>query len=381
MTRSTRRLRTFVALVAAMLVAQKSSVAQGFLQTNLVSDISGLAPKFDPQLVNPWGIASSSTSPFWVADNGSGVSTLYNGSGTKQGLVVSIPIGAPTGAVFNASGSYLLSDGTTNPLFLFATQAGTIAAWKGVDGTTATTEAIEGGADYTGLALSGTGLDSKIYAADFAGGRIDVFDNLFELNTGGTFVDPSLPFQYSPFNIQNIGGNLFVSYALKDPITGDEEKGLGDGVVDEYDFSGTFLRRFATGGSLDAPWGFALAPAGFGVFANALMIGNFGNGTIHGYDVTTGDDLGAMEDADGNPIANSGLWGIRFGNGGSGGDVNTLYFSAGINDEKDGLLGSLASVTSTTTSTPEPSSFVLAITGAGALFGIVRRRRGRHAII
>jgi len=360
-------------LGVAMFAAAHSGVAQNsFVQTNLVSNVPGLAQNFDATLKNPWGISFGATSPFWVSVAGSGVSNLYNGAGVKQGLVVTIPgFGAPsepTGQVFNNTGSFMLSNGS-NASFLFATTAGTIAAWNGAAGTTAMTVVNQPGSAYTGLAIGGTGATARLYAANFAAGKIDVFDNGFSLLSGSAFIDPSLPAGYSPFNAQNLGGSIFVTYALLDKSTGDETKGAGLGIVDQFDLAGNFVRRIAsTGGALNAPWGLAIAPVGFGGFGGKLLVGNFGDGTINAYDIFTGALAGTLRDPSGNPIANDGLWGITFGNGGNGGVPTSLYFAAGLDDETNGLFGQL-------TATPEPGTLVLMGTGLLGLAGVVRRKR------
>jgi uncharacterized protein (TIGR03118 family) len=354
--------------MAAVIGGQPAAAQNQFKQTNLVSDVPGLAAHLDPQLSNPWGIAMSGGSPFWISDNNTGVSTLYNSAGIKQGLVVTIPGGTPTGTVFNNTGSFQLANGN-NASFMFATQNGSIAAWNSAAGTTALIAATSPGAVYTGLAIGGSGATARLYAADLAGGAVDVYDNTFTKLTG-SFVDPALPAGYSPFNIQNVGGSLFVAYALTDPVTHEETKGAGLGIVNEFDLNGGLLRRFATNGSLDAPWGFAQAPAGFGIFANALLIGNFGDGTIHGYDRTTGTEIGALLGIDGLPVVNDGLWAITFGNGGNGGTKDALYFTAGIDDEAHGLFGRL-------TVTPEPGSFGLMVIGLGLVSVVARRKKSR----
>ena len=368
-------------LAAALLLAGRPAGAQNrFAQVNLVSDVPGLALHLDPQLVNPWGIASSAGSPIWVSDAGTGVATIYNGAGVKQGLVVSIPIPAggpsePTGQVFNNAGAFQLSNGA-NATFLFATINGTIAGWNGAAGTTAITMVDDGaaGAVYTGLGISGSGATARLYTANFSEGTVDTYDGSFnELAPG--FIDPSLPAGYSPFNVQNVGGTIYVAYALVDPVTHEEMAGPGLGIVNAFDVNGAFLRRVAgPGGALDAPWGFALAPAGFGPFGGALLVGNFGDGRINAFDPVTGALFGTLLDEAGTPIEIEGLWGIRFGNGGNGGLPDHLYFAAGIDDETHGLFGSIAAV-------PEPEVLELVAAELGLLVGIVRhrRRRGRRA--
>ena len=366
-------------LALALLVAAPphAAHAQGrYLQTNLVSDVPGLARTLDPNLKNPWGIALGATSPFWVANAGTGTSTLYDGSGLKVPLTVTIPgpggpvPSVPTGTVFNGTGGFALSNGRP-PLFVFASATGTISGWNPEAGTEAIplVNAFGAGAAYTGIAVAGTGGDARLYAANAGQGRIDVWDAAMNPVVGG-FVDPELPAGYVPFNVQHAGGHVYVSYALIDPLTGQARAGAGNGIVTVFGVDGAFERRLATGGALDAPWGFALAPSTFGRFGGALLVGNFGDGTILGYDPEDGTYLGRVRGADGRALVNEGLWGITFGNGAAGGDRDKLYFAAGINGERNGLFGSIQ-----TSTVPEPSTVTLLLAGLGATFGVAARRR------
>lgn len=363
------------ALAVATLFAVAQPAVAAYVETDLVSDLPGRAAVLDPNLVNPWGLSAGPTTPWWVSDNGSGLSTLYNGNtGAPLALVVTIPPAgsAPTGQVFNGSATdFLLANGQA-ARFLFATEGGTIAGWNGGLGTTAAVAVDNSGsgASYKGLALANNGSGSFLYAADFAGGRIDVFNAAFaQVAAPGGFTDPNLPSGYAPFNVQNLGGTLYVAYAQRSVADPDEEQaGAGLGIVDAYDADGTLLRRVATGGVLDAPWGLALAPAHFGEFSNALLVGNFGDGRISAYDALTGALLGQLTDAAGQPIAIEGLWGIGFGNGAAAGPAGALYFAAGINDEANGLFGVLTAV-------PEPSLSSLLVVGLAALRGRWRTRR------
>lgn len=361
--------RLFLAL-AVTTVPATTAHAQ-YVQTNLVSNIPGLAAFTDPDLQNPWGMSFGNTSPFWISDNGTGLSTLYNGLGVKSALVVSIPLptgapSAPTGQVFNSAAAFQLSNGS-NATFLFATEDGTIAGWNGAAGTTALTMIDNSqSSSYKGLAISGSGATARLYAANFRTGHVDVWDGSFAPVVGG-FIDPTLPAGYAPFNVQNVGGNIVVTYAVVDPGTGDDVAGPGNGVVDVYDASGVLLRRLSSGGALNSPWGVALAPSGFGPFGNALLVGNFGDGTINAYDFFTGSLLGTLTDGSGMPIVNDGLWDIAFGNHSATSDPNSLYLTAGLNDEADGLFARI-------TATPEPGSLVLMATGLGVLLVGVRRR-------
>lgn len=330
-------------------------------QTNLVSDLPGLALIQDPDLVNPWGISMSAGSPFWVANNGTGTSTLYAGDHlgvspsiplTKNALVVTIPGGLPTGTVFNTGGptDFIVKSGAASgrAVFLFASQVGIVSGWNPNVPAAGSKEAQVGGtgdAVYTGLAIGQVGTATYLYAADFEHGKIDVYDGTFQSATlDGSFTDPNIPNSYSIFNIQNIGGKLYVTYAQQSHKEPDEETDRGSGFVNVFDTSGHLLQRLIQGNHLKAPWGVALAPADFGAFSNALIVGNFADGQLHAFDPESGKYLGEMKDENGKPIVIDGLWGIRFGNGGNGGDKNALYFAAGIEDETHGLFGSLRAV-------------------------------------
>lgn len=353
-------------------------VSAAYVQVDLVSDGSVAGTVTDPKLVNPWGIASSPSGPFWVSDNGTGVSTLYNGTtGQPVPLVVTIPPPAgspvgtkstPTGQVFNSTSGFAITDanGTGRSTFIFATEDGMIAAWKG--GAPLQTSAIRmvdnsaAGAVYKGLAIGNNGLADFLYAANFTSGKIDVFNGLFGPTLSpGSFVDPSLPAGFSPFNIQNLGGNIYVAYAKHSPTDPrDELAGPGLGFVDVFNTDGVLSRRIASGGTLNAPWGLALAPAGFGEFSNALLVGNFGDGRINAFDASTDVFLGQFTDHAGQPISIDGLWGLRFGNDGAAGRSNELFFTAGIRNEAGGLFGKLAAV-------PEPGTLSIVALGVAML--------------
>lgn len=356
--------------VGAVLALPAGEAKAFYQQTNLVSDIPGLAQFTDPDLVNPWGMSASPTSFIWVSDNGTGVSTLYTGGGQKQGLVVTIPPapGSPAGTTSTPTGQVFNDTNVASPAFggahfLFATEDGTIAAWTG--GTTAAIAVNNSAtAAYKGLAIVGSGPSARLYAANFNTGTVDVFDSTFGQILTGAFQDPNLPSGFAPFGIQNVGGNLVVTYAKVGP-TGDDVAGPGNGFVDLFDANGDLIKRLISNGPLNSPWGVALAPSGFGTFGNDLLIGNFGDGTINAFDPTTGAFLGTLTDAAGNQIVIDGLWGLMFGNGAHGASPNALFFTAGINDEANGLFGTLA--------VPEPSTIVLLTSGIALL--AFRRRR------
>ena len=327
------------------------TVGASYIQHNLVSDLPGLADHTDTNLLNPWGISFSSSSPFWISDNHSGLSTLYNSSGTPQTLVVTIPPptggtapSGPTGTIFNNTTNFIVS-GTTPARFIFATEDGTIAAWASGTNAVLKVDNSTGGAVYKGLAIATASGSPYLYAADFHNGRIDVFGGDFRPSTiGSAFSDPTIPSGYAPFNVQQIGGVLFVTYALQGTGAHDDAPGPGHGYVDVFDTGGHLLRRLASAGVLNSPWGLAQAPAGFGGFAGALLVGNFGDGRINAFDPVTGVWRGTINDANGLPLSIDGLWALAFGNGGNGGDSHTLYFTAGRNGENDGLFGSLVPV-------------------------------------
>jgi uncharacterized protein (TIGR03118 family) len=359
------------------------SAATQVVQTNLVSNGAVPAVTIDPNLVNPWGLAHSSTSPFWISDNGAGVSTLYNGAGAKIPLTVTIPpppgspagtTSAPTGVVFNGNAGSFPVNGTTSA-FIFSTEDGTIAAWAGSLGTQAAIvkdeSSLGAGAEYKGLAIASTPGGNFLYATDFANGLVEQFDSNFNLVR--SFTDASVAPGYAPFGAQVLDGHLFVTYALRGP-TGDDVAGAGNGYVDIFNFDGTLFQRLVSQGApINSPWGLDIAPAGFGDLAGKLLVGNFGDGTISIFDLLTGNFLGKLLGTDGKPIQNDGLWALMNGNGGNGGDPNKVYFTAGLNDEQDGLFGSLSAV-------PEPSSWALMLLGFGAVGLAVRRRKGRQSL-
>jgi uncharacterized protein (TIGR03118 family) len=333
------------------IVPTSVNASNTFLVKNLVSDIPGLAPVLDTNLVNPWGIAFGPTTFFWISDNHTGVSTLYDSTGGVQSLVVTIPAptgstgpSAPTGVVFNNTSDFALSG--TPARFIFVTEDGTLAAWA--SGTNAVIKADNSGpgAIYKGVAIANSHGTNRLYAADFHNAKIDVFDTIFQQVTMSGFVDPTIPAGFAPFNIRNIGGNLYVTYAKQDADAEDEIPGPGNGYVNIFDADGNLLRRFASGGNLNSPWGLANAPATFGAFGGALLVGNFGDGRINAFDPGTGASLGQLNDQRGNPISILGLWDLSFGNGTKAGEIDDLYFTAGIPGggaiEDHGLFGEIS---------------------------------------
>lgn len=318
---------------------------------NLVSDGSVAAAHTDPHLKNTWGVAFNPFGFVWVNNNHDGSSTLYDGNGVPQSLVVSVPpasgsgIGSPTGIVYNGSADFNVSNGSlTGPSrFIFASEDGMISGWApNVDGTHALRAVVTPGAIYKGIAIAGNGSGNLLYATDFHNGRVDVFDRAFApVASAGGFKDPALPPRFAPFGIQNINGNLYVTYAKRDAEGEDDVAGRGLGFVNVFDADGRLLRRVAAVKGLNAPWGVALAPANFGSFSNRLLVANFGDGTISGFDVKSGEFVGRLRDGEGRVLKVPGLWGIQFGNGLLSQPSNTLFFAAGPNDETGGVYGSV----------------------------------------
>jgi uncharacterized protein (TIGR03118 family) len=387
--------------------APADDVAHGgtVLQTNLVSDLPGVAAVTDPNLQNPWGISESGGSPFWISDNNSGLSTLYSTATppiSTLGLVVNIPTpvattgGAADGTVFNTAGGTgafqvtgLNKSGQTASAaaaFLFDSEDGTITGWNpGIDPTgkfaagasaqaatavdnsgnnfTNPDPSQQTGAVYKGLAIATSttpiiagdaNSTALLYASNFRAGTIDVYDGMWNKPMGmapGAFTDPGLPAGFAPFNVQVLGSKLYATYALQNAAKHDDVAGPGRGFVDVFNLDGTpglpgGQVRLISRGALNSPWGLAIAPTGFaGLSASnsdpVLLVGNFGNGRIHAYDASTGEFMGRLSDPDGEPIVINNLWALRVGNGGNGGAANTVYFTAGIFGQLHGILGSL----------------------------------------
>jgi uncharacterized protein (TIGR03118 family) len=331
-----------VAALVVIVPLPAGAVGGGYTQENLVSDQPGVAQLTDPNLVNAWGMSHGPNTPIWVSDNGADVSTLYNGdvNGSPVAavpLVVSIPGGAPTGQVFNDTTAFTLPGTTSTARFIFIGEDGDLSAWAG--GTAATLVGHTDGAIYKGLALAHSPSGPMLLATNFADNRIDVFDSTFApVPAAGVFSDPTLPQGYAPFNVAEIGGQIVVTYALKGGE--DDIAGPAHGFVDVYTTSGAWVKRFASHGVLNSPWGMTIAPANFGQFSGDLLIGNFGDGRIHAFDPNTGEVLGTLRGTSGKPLAIDGLWGLIVGDAGAGGP-DSVWFSAGPDGESHGLLGTL----------------------------------------
>jgi len=351
--------KAILSLVTVALLSG-SLMAQQYHRTDLTADmlsVSPSAPNADPNLVNAWGLARGSGGPWWVSDNGTGVSTLYNATGVPQSLVVKIPTpdgtgtSAPTGTVFNSTAAFLVGP-AAKAIFLFVTEDGTISGWNpGVNPNAVLLVNRKGKAIYKGCAIAEGPRGPKFYATNFQSGQVEVFDANFKK----LFVDDDafhLPFlsdRYAPFNIQNVGGNLVVTFARRPVGSKDEQHGPGLGYAGIFDHRGRLLLALQHGKWFNAPWGIASAPGDFGKFTHRLLIGNFGDGTINAFNPVTGKHEGTMlDDASGMALTIDGLWAISFGgdNATNNGLATSLYFTAGPNEEADGLFGRLNAVNS-----------------------------------
>jgi uncharacterized protein (TIGR03118 family) len=335
----------------------------GLTDAALASDGVIAAAHTDANLQNAWGVAAAPGGPFWIADNNSNKATVYDGTGTPQALVVTIPAGTngpanPTGQVFNGTADFVITTttGSAPAQFILAGEGGTITGWaQTVSGTTATIayDDAAGGAVYKGLALANNGTANQLYATDLHNAKVDVFDTHFhKLALPGAFADPMIPAGFAPFGIQLLNNQLYVTYAQQDATAHDETLGAGLGYVNVFDVNGTLVKRFASAGALNAPWGIAMAPAGFGSVSGNLLIGNFGDGAINRFDPATGSSLGAVTLSSGKPLLIPGLWALAFGNGAANQPTSALFYTAGPNNQVDGVFGRIDAVT--VTSSPPP---------------------------
>ncbi|MGA2886615.1 MAG: TIGR03118 family protein [Terracidiphilus sp.] len=357
-------LRLTAWITLALSLTGAVAFAQHYTQTNLVSNEAGVAPVTDPDLINAWGLSRSSSSPWWVSDEGTGLSTLYNGAGTKQSLIVTIPAavstntGTPTGTIFSGSTTAFLLATAQPAKFLFSTLDGTIVGWNATVGPVTTVKTTDG-SSYTGLTSAFIGTNLYLYAANFTKGRVDVYDSAFNrVNLGGDrFNADWLPRDFVPFNVQAIGNDIVVTYALREKGQTKETDGPGLGFVDIFSSDGRFLQHLEHGNWLNAPWGVALAPDDFGRFSHDLLIGQFaGGGTtqssgfIAAYSLASGRLDGLLEDATGATLAINGLWALSPGNASTGNydaagaPAAEVYFTAGPNQGTGGLLGYLTAV-------------------------------------
>jgi uncharacterized protein (TIGR03118 family) len=360
-----------IGLISLQILCLQGTFAQtnSYKQTNLVSDTAGTATNVDPKLINPWGIAYFPGQPFWIADNNSGYSTVYNQSGVNAGsFPVPAPPGdanpsTPTGIVANLAGTGFAVNGKPG-VFILDSEDGTITAWNGADAVGLVVDNSKLRAVYKGLALVNLGnAGNFLLAANFNSGAVDVFDSNFKpAQLSGNFTDPNLPGGFAPFGIHVINSQIIVTYAMQDQAKHDPVHQAGAGYVDLFDLNGGFIQRIASQGKLNAPWGAVIPPNGFGFFGGKLLIGNFGDGTINAYDFATGNFIDQMKDANGAVLTNASLWDMVFGGGGSSGDPNTLYITAGLSNEQHGLF---AAITPNAGGTPG-GDFSLGVTPAVA---------------
>jgi uncharacterized protein (TIGR03118 family) len=346
-----------VATVAPAASARTHGPRNEFSQTNLVSNLTTVGAQIvDPNLKNPWGLAFGPTTPLWVADNGTSVATLYGvspGGGMAQQvpLVVTLPPAdsSPTGQVFNPTSGFVLKSkaGKGPALFIFSSEGGQIIAWSPVadpvvnGASTAQVKFSSKTAVFKGLTIASTRFGTFLYATDFHNGRVDVFNSRFHrVHLPGHFRDRHLPRGYAPFGIRAIDGLIYVTYAKQDAAKHDDVAGLGHGFIDVFTTSGFLVERLVSRGALDSPWGLEVAPKGFGPFGGKLLVGNFGNGRIHAYGLFSGRPAGTLRTKHHKAITIDGLWALQFGTATTGG-TGTLLFSAGLNDEADGLVGAI----------------------------------------
>ena len=337
------------------------SLAQHYKQTNLVSDVMGVAANQDPNLVNAWGLSRSSGSPWWVSDNGTGKTTLYDGTGAAIPIngtgFVTIPppkgsngISTPTGTVFNGSPTDFLLPNGKAALFLFATEDGTISGWNGgTDAVLVVDNSDHGsanGAVYKGLTTADIRGNRFLYTTNFRSGKVEVYNTSFKRVHLGedAFEDERIPRDFAPFNVQNVGGTLFVTFAKQDATRHDDVAGTGLGFVDIFTPSGRLISRLEHGPWMNSPWGVVWTPRDFGEYSNAILVGNFGSGRIAAFNGFTGKFIAFVKNPDDSVLTIDGLWALAFGNNARAGSSTTLFFTAGIQDEQHGLLGTITPV-------------------------------------
>jgi uncharacterized protein (TIGR03118 family) len=360
--------RTVVRLFTLTLLFTTGALAQHYTQTNLVSDISGMAAVTDSNLKNPWGLARSSGSPWWVSNNGTGTSTLYDAKGNPQPatpLVVTVPppkgstdTATPTGVIFNGSMDFALAPGKV-AVFIFVTEDGTISGWNpaiDLHNAQLVVDNSKKGAVYKGATISEFHGRHYLYVTNFHSGEVEVYNSYFHRVrlSHEAFDDDRIPYGYAPFNVQAIGRNLFVTYAKQDADKHDDVAGSGFGFVDVFSSSGELRARLQHGPWLNGPWGIVLAPGEFGEFSHSLLVGNFGSGNIAAFNPVTGRFQGLVKNPDNSVLKIDGLWGLSFGNNGAAGPSTTLFFSAGLNGEADGLFGTLNPVPTELNQEDEP---------------------------
>lgn len=348
--------RNLVALTFITLLSAGAAFAQHYQRTDLTADSKSVSSTatIDPNLVNAWGLSRATGSFWWVSDNGTGLTTTYDASGAIGPLVVTIPPpeggappAAPTGTVFNFTKQFHVGPSAPG-IFLFVTEDGTISGWNPTVNFSSAILKVDhskSGAIFKGCALAMTDDGPRLYVTNFATGRVEAYNGAFARVPNRGFRDSQLPPDYVPFGIQNVGGNIVVTFAHRSPGSRDEDHGPGVGYVDVFDNEGELLLRLQHGAFLNAPWGIAMAPSDFGAFSHRILIGNFGNGRINVFNAVSGKHEGRLLDSQGNPITISGLWALSFGgDAGHSGLATELYFTAGPNDESDGLFGKLTAV-------------------------------------
>jgi uncharacterized protein (TIGR03118 family) len=370
---ASRSLKLFMAFAAVPILSPGLAFAQHYIQTKLISDTAGAAATPDPSLVNPWGLSRSSTSPWWVSNNGTGTSTLYTGAGqiipiNGNGIVIIPPpkgapagtLATPTGTVFNGSQDFVLPAPNGKPaVFLFATEDGTISGWNGGPAAFLAVDNNDhgspNGAVYKGMTTADINGKRFLYVTNFRAGRVEVYDTNFHRTylPGDAFQTGDddegggrIPRGFAPFNIQNIGGSLFVTYALQDAAKHDDVAGDGNGFVEIFTPSGRHISHLQHGPWLNSPWGVVWTPRDFGEFSNTILVGNFGSGRIAAFNGFTYQFIGFVQNPDNSILTIDGLWALAFGNGANAGPSTTLFFTAGTDHEAHGLFGTLTAVAS-----------------------------------